>query len=45
VSVGVATAAGADHPKATELLRDAETAAYRAKELGRARYEIFESAW
>jgi diguanylate cyclase (GGDEF)-like protein len=39
-SVGIALAQGGDH--ADELIRDADTAMYRAKEGGRARYELFD---
>jgi diguanylate cyclase (GGDEF)-like protein len=39
-SVGVALSAGNDHPEA--LLRDADAAMYRAKDLGRARLELFD---
>ena len=42
-SIGVALAAGgAGHPEA--LLRDADAAMYRAKDLGRARLEIFDES-
>lgn len=41
VSMGIAiTQAGYDH-KAVDLLRDAHTAMYRAKALGKSRYEVF----
>ncbi len=39
-SVGVALSSGSDHPEA--LLRDADAAMYRAKELGRSRIELFD---
>jgi diguanylate cyclase (GGDEF)-like protein/PAS domain S-box-containing protein len=42
-SIGVAlSAAGYEHPE--ELLRDADVAMYRAKDSGRARYEVFDGA-
>ena len=41
-SVGVAIAEGPDQDPA-ELIRDADAAMYRAKELGRGRYEIFDA--
>lgn len=41
VSIGVAPADGS-YRTATEVLRDADTAMYRAKALGRARYEVFD---
>jgi diguanylate cyclase (GGDEF)-like protein len=41
VSIGVARSApGYQHPE--EILRDADTAMYRAKQLGKARYEVFD---
>jgi diguanylate cyclase (GGDEF)-like protein len=43
VSIGVAhSAPGYQHPE--EILRDADTAMYRAKQLGKARYEVFDQA-
>jgi diguanylate cyclase (GGDEF)-like protein/PAS domain S-box-containing protein len=43
VSIGIAVSAtGYDRPE--ELLRDADTAMYRAKALGKARYELFDPA-
>ena len=42
-SVGVALPEGV-HSVPTELIRDADTAMYRAKELGRGRMEIFDEA-
>jgi diguanylate cyclase (GGDEF)-like protein/PAS domain S-box-containing protein len=39
-SVGIALAAGGELPD--ELIRDADAAMYRAKERGRARYELFD---
>lgn len=40
-SVGIALSSTVGYNRAEELLRDADTAMYRAKALGRARYEIF----
>jgi diguanylate cyclase (GGDEF)-like protein/PAS domain S-box-containing protein len=42
-SIGIALNAS-DYTQAEELLRDADIAMYRAKALGKARYEIFDSA-
>ncbi|MGZ4620378.1 MAG: putative bifunctional diguanylate cyclase/phosphodiesterase, partial [Frankiaceae bacterium] len=44
VSIGIAIAAGELPVRAGELLRDADSALYRAKERGRDRVEIFEEA-
>ena len=43
VSVGIAIADGRYH-NADEVLRDADTALYRAKQMGRKRYEVFHDA-
>jgi diguanylate cyclase (GGDEF)-like protein/PAS domain S-box-containing protein len=43
VSVGIAPG-NAGYQTATEILRDADTAMYKAKSLGRARFEVFDSA-
>jgi diguanylate cyclase (GGDEF)-like protein len=43
VSIGVAVSS-ADYHRPEELLRDADTAMYRAKQLGKARYEVFDQA-
>jgi diguanylate cyclase (GGDEF)-like protein len=43
-SIGVAPAGGQDDATPESLLRDADAAMYRAKERGRARYEIFDEA-
>ncbi|MBE8968126.1 EAL domain-containing protein [Nostocales cyanobacterium LEGE 12452] len=42
-SIGIALSSTIDYQHPEELLRDADTAMYRAKELGRARYELFNS--
>ncbi|MEA5602130.1 putative bifunctional diguanylate cyclase/phosphodiesterase [Nostoc sp. UHCC 0252] len=42
-SIGIALSSTVDYQHAEELLRDADTAMYRAKALGRARYELFNS--
>lgn len=41
VSIGIAS--GAAYEKPEDILRDADTAMYRAKEMGRARYEVFDT--
>ena len=41
VSIGIATSTG-KYENPEDLLRDADTAMYRAKALGRARFEVFE---
>ncbi len=43
-SLGVALTAGGGSTTPADLLREADTAAYRAKERGRARYELFDDA-
>jgi diguanylate cyclase (GGDEF)-like protein len=43
VSIGVAISA-TDYHRPEEILRDADTAMYRAKQLGKARYEVFDQA-
>jgi diguanylate cyclase (GGDEF)-like protein/PAS domain S-box-containing protein len=43
-SIGVATARPGDGTDAEELVRDADIAMYRAKERGRARFEVFDEA-
>ncbi|MCC3408053.1 MAG: EAL domain-containing protein [Microcoleus sp. PH2017_10_PVI_O_A] len=42
-SIGIALSSG-EYEEPTSLLRDADTAMYRAKELGRARHEVFNSS-
>ncbi|MEG3841648.1 EAL domain-containing protein [Microcoleus sp. herbarium14] len=42
-SIGIALSSG-EYQEPTTLLRDADTAMYRAKELGRARHEVFNSS-
>jgi diguanylate cyclase (GGDEF)-like protein/PAS domain S-box-containing protein len=42
-SIGIALSSG-EYLEPTSLLRDADTAMYRAKELGRARHEVFNSS-
>ncbi|HEX8473336.1 MAG TPA: EAL domain-containing protein [Pyrinomonadaceae bacterium] len=43
VSIGIApSSTGYDHPE--EIMRDADTAMYRAKSLGKARHEVFDKA-
>ncbi|QLE44643.1 EAL domain-containing protein [Nostoc sp. C052] len=42
-SIGIALSSTVDYKHPEELLRDADTAMYRAKVLGRARYELFNS--
>jgi diguanylate cyclase (GGDEF)-like protein/PAS domain S-box-containing protein len=41
-SIGIALAHGGDHATADNLLRDSDTAMYRAKARGRDRYELFD---
>jgi diguanylate cyclase (GGDEF)-like protein/PAS domain S-box-containing protein len=43
VSVGVVFVGGADHATATEILRDADAAMYRAKGGGKGRFEVFDA--
>jgi predicted signal transduction protein with EAL and GGDEF domain len=43
VSIGVALSAG-EYERPEEILRDADTAMYRAKQLGKARHEVFDQA-
>lgn len=43
VSIGIALS-GPEHARADDLLRDADTAMYRAKSRGRDRYELFDAA-
>ncbi|MCC5635087.1 EAL domain-containing protein [Nostoc sp. CHAB 5844] len=40
-SIGIALSSTVDYDQPEDLLRDADTAMYRAKALGRARYELF----
>ncbi|MEH2206615.1 MAG: EAL domain-containing protein [Nostoc sp.] len=42
-SIGISLSSTVDYQHPEELLRDADTAMYRAKVLGRARYELFNS--
>src|SRR5882762_5500161 len=42
VSIGIALS-NSDYEQAEDILRDADTAMYRAKSLGKARYEIFDA--
>ncbi|MEH1971353.1 MAG: EAL domain-containing protein [Nostoc sp.] len=42
-SIGIALSSTVDYEHPEDLLRDADTAMYRAKVLGRARYELFNS--
>ncbi|MEH2084901.1 MAG: EAL domain-containing protein [Nostoc sp.] len=42
-SIGITLSSTVDYKHPEELLRDADTAMYRAKVLGRARYELFNS--
>ena len=43
VSVGIALSNAAKYEFPDEILRDADTAMYRAKSLGKARYEVFDA--
>jgi EAL domain-containing protein (putative c-di-GMP-specific phosphodiesterase class I) len=43
VSVGIALSNAAAYESPDEILRDADTAMYRAKSLGKARYEVFDA--
>jgi EAL domain-containing protein (putative c-di-GMP-specific phosphodiesterase class I) len=43
VSIGIALSTE-DYQRPEEILRDADTAMYRAKQLGKARYEVFDQA-
>ena len=42
-SIGIALSSTVDYEQPEDLLKDADTAMYRAKMLGRARYELFNS--
>jgi diguanylate cyclase (GGDEF)-like protein/PAS domain S-box-containing protein len=42
-SVGIAISNGANYESPEEILRDADTAMYRAKALGKGRYEMFDA--
>ncbi|MFN6518948.1 MAG: putative bifunctional diguanylate cyclase/phosphodiesterase [Nostoc sp. CreGUA01] len=42
-SIGIALSSTVNYEQAEDVLRDADTAMYRAKMLGRARYELFNS--
>jgi diguanylate cyclase (GGDEF)-like protein/PAS domain S-box-containing protein len=42
-SVGIALSSGATYESPEEILRDADTAMYRAKSLGKGRYETFDA--
>ena len=42
-SVGIALSSGASYESPEEILRDADTAMYRAKSLGKGRYETFDA--
>ncbi|MBD2676133.1 MULTISPECIES: bifunctional diguanylate cyclase/phosphodiesterase [Nostoc] len=42
-SIGIALSSTVDYERPEDVLRDADTAMYRAKILGRARYELFNS--
>ncbi|MCF2146748.1 EAL domain-containing protein [Desmonostoc muscorum LEGE 12446] len=42
-SIGIALSSTVDYQQPEDVLRDADTAMYRAKMLGRARYELFNS--
>jgi diguanylate cyclase (GGDEF)-like protein/PAS domain S-box-containing protein len=42
-SVGIAINSGANYESPEEILRDADTAMYRAKALGKSRYEMFDA--
>jgi diguanylate cyclase (GGDEF)-like protein/PAS domain S-box-containing protein len=43
VSIGIALSHAADYNLPDEILRDADTAMYRAKSLGKARYDVFDA--
>jgi diguanylate cyclase (GGDEF)-like protein/PAS domain S-box-containing protein len=42
-SIGITLSAGREYERAADILRDADTAMYRAKSRGKARHEIFDS--